>query len=56
MRLTDLHHGGHADEVGDRRGLHLLHDTGAMDLDGLFARAQGIGNLLVQQPRERPGP
>src|SRR5215472_7979276 len=50
MRLTNLHHGDHADEFGDRRGLHLLHDTGTVGLDGLFACAQGIGDFLIQQP------
>ena len=42
MPRPHAHRVGHADEVGDRSGVHLLHDPGAMDLDGLFARTQGI--------------
>jgi hypothetical protein len=51
LQRTRLHHGHHADECGERPGLHLLHDMGAVGLNGLFARAQGRGNFLVQQPR-----
>jgi hypothetical protein len=49
-RLTCLQQGHHADECGERRGLHLPHDIAAVGLDGLFDRAQRRGDFLVEQP------
>ena len=38
-------HGSH--EIGERRGLHLPHDAGAMDLDGLRAQFEFRGDHAV---------
>ncbi len=40
---------GHANEIHERLRLHLMHDLGALGLDGLLGGPEGSGNLLVQQ-------
>ena len=37
----------HSDEIGERSGLHFLHNSRAMNLDGSLADAQFIGDDLV---------
>ena len=43
---------GHADELRQRPGLHLLHDPATMDLDRLFADVEFLGDYLVQPARD----
>src|SRR5215468_8713713 len=38
------------DQCGSGADLHLLHDTAAMDLDGLLGRTELGSDLLVQHP------
>src|SRR4029077_20218784 len=46
---------GESDELGERAGLHLLHDAGAVHLYGLLADAQLGPDLLVQHPGHHEG-
>src|SRR5262245_30494300 len=41
-------------QVGHRGRVHLLHHLPAMDLDGHFAEAEVVCDLLVEQPRDDP--
>ena len=50
LHLPQAQERGHPDESGERRGLHLLHDPGAVCLDGLFGRPQRRGDILVRHP------
>src|SRR5262249_5489926 len=44
----------HPHEVGHRGRAHLLHHLPAVDLDGRFAEAEVVCDLLVEQPRDNP--
>src|ERR1035441_9596589 len=43
---------GHANQVGQRFGLHFSHDLAAVDLDSSLAGAQLSGDLFIEQPRD----
>ena len=45
---------GHPNELGDRSRLHLVHDSGSVDLDRLLGHAQFEGDLLVQHSSHDP--
>src|ERR1700754_1246420 len=45
----------HADELGDRRRLHLLHDVRAMGFDRSLRRRQIESDLLVQHAGDDAG-
>ena len=46
-RRADLLSGAH--QIGDRLRFHFIHNPAAVDLDGLLAGSELIGDLLVQQ-------
>ncbi len=52
LRGQDAGSLGHADEVRQRPGVHLLHDPATMDLDRLFADVEFPGDHLVQPTRD----
>ena len=41
---------GHAYESAQGEGVHLLHDTAAVDFDGFFTHPQGSRDLFVRHP------
>src|SRR3990172_13261218 len=45
--LLEFQNRRHLDKFSQRLCLHLLHDFGAVDLDGLFADAETAGGPLV---------
>ena len=48
LRGQDTRPFGHANELRQRPGFHLLHDPATMDLDGLFADVEFPGDHLVE--------
>ncbi len=43
---------GHANQLRQRPGLHLLHDPATMDLDRLFTNSEFPGDYLIQPTRD----
>ncbi len=52
LRGQDTGPFGHADELRQRPGLHLLHDPAKMDFDRLFADVEFPGDYFVQLSRD----
>ena len=52
---VDLQRLGETDQVGERAGLHLLHDLGPVGLDGPLARSQLVSHLLIGHPGYEEG-
>ena len=55
LRAFDTGPLSHADELRQRSGLHLLHDSAAMHLDGLLGDLELLGDHLVEPTRDHVG-